>query len=98
MSKITKKLAKSDLNSFELSELKNVLDKFEIYTIINTGMKHLKGGFAEAEMFNYDDEYIKIELCYGDEEIKHIENCKLKRSVLRSKKTIKEKLNEIETT
>jgi len=47
------------------TEVKDALDKLEINTLYETGVKWLSGGFATAEIFNYDDEYFDIELVWG---------------------------------
>ena len=50
------------LNHSELSKLAIELEKFELITLKETGVKKFSGGFAIAEMFNYDEKIIDIEL------------------------------------
>jgi hypothetical protein len=66
MKKLTKK---------ELKVLKEVLALFEKRTRNETGVRYSSGGFATAEMFNYDDDVIDIELKVGSPERLH-EQCK----------------------
>ncbi len=49
----------------DFPKLKEVLEKFEQDTILETGLKNISGSFAKAEMFNYDDEYFDVELKWG---------------------------------
>tara|TARA_R110000868_G_scaffold1729_2_gene13871 strand:- start:2324 stop:2572 length:249 start_codon:yes stop_codon:yes gene_type:complete len=53
------------LNHSELSKLAIELEKFELITLKETGVKKFSGGFAIAEMFNYDEKIIDIELKWG---------------------------------
>lgn len=57
------------LTKQELEKLKDVLEKFETQTLYETGLKNINGGFAKAEMFDYDDEYIDIELEWGEQDM-----------------------------
>ncbi len=74
-----------ELTKQELSKLKTKLEAFEIQTLNETGLKSINGGFAEANMFDYDDEYIDIELKWGEQDMgsgrssSHTENYKLNR-------------------
>ena len=45
-------------------KVKNALDKFEWEELNNTGMRKINGGYAEADIFNYDEEYFDIETEY----------------------------------
>ena len=98
MKKIKAKL--KQLTKKELKTLGKVLDEFDRQTTIDTGVARISGGFAVADMFNYDDEYIDIQLKWGIqndcENNVHSEQWKLKRSVLSQKKTIKQIVEEIE--
>ena len=49
----------------ELIKLANVLEKFENRALRDTGMKNINGGYAFAEMYNYDDDYFDVELKLG---------------------------------
>ena len=84
----------------ELKTLGKVLDEFDKQTTVDTGVNRISGGFAVADMFNYDNEYIDIQLKWGVqsdcEDNVHTEQWKLKRSVLSSKKSIKRMVEEIE--
>jgi len=57
------------LTKKELEKLKSVLESFETQTLYETGMKNINGGFAQAEMFDYDNEYIDIELKWGEQDM-----------------------------
>jgi len=46
-------------------EVKNELDKLEQNTIYDTGIKNISGGFANADIFDYDEDYFDIELKWG---------------------------------
>lgn len=91
-----------ELTKAELKELKEILDRFEWQEYCRTGMRYINGGYATADMFNYDDEYIDIELKWGEQDMgsgdsyEHKEQYRLKRSVLNEKKSIEEKIKEIE--
>lgn len=80
MNKITKK---------EIKELAKVLEIFETKTLNETGVHRISGGFAIAEMDNYDNDYIYIQLRWGIqsdcEDRVNTENWLLDRSVLNSK-------------
>lgn len=62
-----KKIAKqkSTLSASELSTLGDFLTGFERMEERNTGVHNISGGFAQADMFDYDDKYIDIELVWG---------------------------------
>jgi hypothetical protein len=85
MKKLTKK---------ELKVLKEVLALFEKRTRNETGVRYSSGGFATAEMFNYDDDVIDIELKWGVQSDctnnVNTEQWKLKREELKTKKSIGE--------
>jgi hypothetical protein len=54
------------LTSLELKKLTKVLEKLEapMYRVY----KKISGGFSEAKMFGYDDEFIDVELKFGYED------------------------------
>jgi len=74
------------LTSKELKALADVLDYFEMATKRDTAISKISGGFAKAEMFNYDNKYIDILLKWGVQSdcqySTHIENFKLPRNIL----------------
>ena len=78
MNKTTKQLSPE-----ELEKLKEVLSKFEQDTKRDTGVINISGGYAIAEMFNYDDQWIDVELKWGVqndvENRPHSENYKINR-------------------
>ena len=43
----------------------NALQELEFNTALDGGYSYISGGFAKAEIFNYDDEYFDIELKSG---------------------------------
>ena len=49
----------------ELRRLADVLEAFEHRTLDETGVRRVSGGFAHADMFNYDDTYVDIQLKWG---------------------------------
>jgi hypothetical protein len=53
------------MNNTELKSLSEALCKFEHEVLIGSGLKKISGGFAVANMFNFDDNYIDIELKSG---------------------------------
>jgi len=69
------------MNKQKLEMLARVLELFEFQTLITTGMRMLSGGFATAEMYNYDEEFVDIELRWGVQsdcsDTVHTENYKL---------------------
>lgn len=78
----------SDATNYK-SDDKDVIDKlheFEWETLNDTGVRHISGGFAEADIFDYDDEYFDIELKWGIqsdcENVCHTEQYKMDRKTL----------------
>jgi hypothetical protein len=67
-------------------EVKNKLTKFEWDTLKATGIRHLSGGFVEAEVFGMDKEYFDVELKWGVqndcENRVHTEQYKMNRETL----------------
>ena len=53
------------LTKQETEKLIPVLEKLEQDTMIDTGVSKISGGFASADMFNYDEDYIDVELKWG---------------------------------
>ena len=49
----------------ELRRLADVLEAFEHRTLDETGVRRISGGFAHADMFDYDDAYVDIRLKWG---------------------------------
>jgi len=56
---------KNELSIPELEKLKVMTEAFERKTLCETAVGKISGGFAVADMFNYDDDYIDIELKWG---------------------------------
>ena len=46
-------------------QVKDVLKDFENETEKDMGLDRISGGFAVADIFNYDEDYFDIELKYG---------------------------------
>jgi hypothetical protein len=67
-------------------EVKEKLRKFEGITEHSTGVDHISGGFAVAEISDYDDEQFDVELKWGIqsdcENVVHTEQYKLSRTTL----------------
>lgn len=57
--------SKYALTKDELDKLKVTLEKLENSTFYSTGLNKISGGFAKAEMFNYDEEIIDVTLTWG---------------------------------
>lgn len=55
------------LSDDELRRIAELTEKLENQTMADTGMFRLSGGFARADMFNYDETTIDIELKWGIE-------------------------------
>lgn len=77
-----KSIAKSFIKDKELlQKVCDKLDKLERETYYSTGIKYHSGGFAEAEVYRHDEEYLDIELKWGIQNdatnVVHIENYKL---------------------
>ena len=49
----------------DCQEVKDALYEFEKETQLDVGVKNLSGGFASANIFDYDDNYFDIELKWG---------------------------------
>lgn len=75
-----------ELNDKQLKTISDVLDIFERNESVTTGVKRISGGFAHAEMFSYDEDYVDIELKWGVqsdcEDNVHSENYKLSMEVV----------------
>lgn len=56
---------KQKLTDAELEKIKPILENLEKETLLDTGMAKLSGGFATTCIFDYDDDYIDIELKWG---------------------------------
>jgi len=88
-----------ELTKKELDILKEVLNLFEHKTICETGVHRISGGFAKADMFNYDEKLIDIELKWGIqsdcENTVHTEQWKLNRDTLNLAKSVEEKVKAI---
>ena len=69
------------LSTKQLKVLGDVLYAFERITEHDTAVRMISGGFADASMFNYDDDFIDIELKWGVQSdcqnTVHTENYKL---------------------
>ena len=89
-----KKLTKKELN-----ELIKILNLFEQQTYNECCTGKISGEFANAEIFDYDNDIIDIELKYGIqsdcEDRVNTEQWKLNRSVLSKKMLLKDKVTEI---
>lgn len=52
-------------HNIDSKEVKKALDEFERKTVYETGVRMISGGFATADIFDYDNEYFDIELKWG---------------------------------
>ena len=68
-------------------EVKKALEKLETNTEYDTGVSMHSGGFACADIFDYDEEYFDIELKWGIQNdcdnVVHTEQYKMDRLTLR---------------
>ena len=98
-------LIPSDMKAITLTDdeteaLKKILDQFEYATVLDTGVKKISGGFADADFSDVDEDWIYITLKWGvqndvDNDV-HEEDWKLPREILLdSDMTVKEKVVEI---
>lgn len=96
-------LRSEGLCSYELKALAEILERFEISTLRDTGMKKISGGFATADMYDYDDERVDILLIWGikdgTEDTEHCEHWGIERQILNEyhnkKISLSEAINEI---
>lgn len=58
-------MKKKLLSVGELKKLSQLLDDLEKDVISSNGLDHISGAFSSAEMFNYDDDIIDVELKFG---------------------------------
>jgi hypothetical protein len=74
---------KPGLSTVELEKLTVKLASLEEHTEEETGVRKISGGFAEATMFDFDDDFIDVELEWGVqsdcENVIHTEQWKLNR-------------------
>ena len=88
------------LTEKETNELSKMLSLFESQTLYETGIHKISGGFATADMFDYDDEYIDLELKWGIQsdvqDDVHTEQYKLNRQILTSNLSLVDKVKEID--
>ena len=84
----------------ELKELTKILELFEQQTYEECCTGKISGEFASAEIFDYDNDFIDIELKFGTqsdcEDRVNTEQWKLNRNILTKKMSIVAKVNEIE--
>ena len=84
------------LTKKELNELEKVLRAFEEHAYKHFCTGKLCGEFATAEISDYDNDVIEIELKYGikedGESTVHTEQCKLNRSDLNKEISIEDKV------
>lgn len=68
-------------------KVKEALTKFELYTLRDTGVRKISGGFACADIFDYDEEFFDIKLTWGIqsdcEDVVHTEYYKMNRNTLK---------------
>ena len=76
-----------ELSKKELDKLAEELRKIEWGLYVDWGLKMYSGGFLTVEMYDYDDEYIYVEIlsgiqCGSDDDYTRSENGKLDRETL----------------
>jgi hypothetical protein len=75
------------LDKSELRKIADVLSSLEYEEERNTGVHWISGGFCDAEMYNYDDDFIYVELRWGVQsdcsDDSHTEEWKLNRKTLK---------------
>jgi len=92
----------SIINSTEISALAKVLQELERDTKETEGLNQISGGFAIADMIDYDEEVYTLQLKWGVQsdctDNTHKESHKIKRSIIRDKDlTTVEKVNTLYT-
>lgn len=69
--------------------VKNALDELESETIDLQGLRNISGGFASADIFDYDEAYFDVELKFGiqdgDQNTVHTEQYRMDRLTLQIK-------------
>ena len=74
------------LNKNELRRLADALEKLEAHTIYSQGWKQLSGAWAKAEMFDYDEDIIDVELKFGiqdgEQDVQYTETLKINRKTM----------------
>lgn len=92
----------NELTSKELKVLAKILEEFEWREYCESGLKNISGGYVSADVFNYDDEYIDIQVESGEQDCGSgfsscdTSTCKLPRKVLLKKMSLERKLKAIE--
>ena len=76
-----------ELTKQELEKLAKEIGKFEWGLYVNWGFKMYSGGFVTLDMYDYDDDYIYVEIisgiqCGSDDDYTRSENGKLDRKTL----------------
>ena len=90
------------LTTKEISELRHVLEVFENSVYVDSGMKSINGGYARADMFDYDDEMIDIEVEWGRQDMGdghstcHVEQYTIDRETITADIPLAEKVAKIE--
>lgn len=90
------------LTKEELTDLADILETFEVQSARDTGVKWLNGGYAKAEMFDYDEDKVDIELEWGEENmgdgrsVAHKECYTLDRKLITANIDVMEKIANIE--
>jgi len=74
------------LNEKQLAVIAEVLNLFDRKEVNTTGVQRISGGFAIADMFDYDKDFIDIQLKWGVqsdcENTVHTENYKLAMKII----------------
>lgn len=56
---------KKQLTEKELLKITDTLSRLEISTLYSNGIKNISGGFASADMTDYDNGFIDVKLIFG---------------------------------
>lgn len=76
------------MHAIDSKEVKEALEIFENQEYYNTGMKHINGGFAEVDVFDHNEDYLYLELKWGEQDMVsgsstlHTEQFKMDRETL----------------
>ena len=54
-----------EITEEEMVKFTEVISKFEDSIFLDTGVNEISGGFARADMYDYDDDYCDILLQWG---------------------------------
>ena len=71
----------------ELNKIVKKLQQLDYQELCDSGLKNRNGGFAKVDMYDYDDDWLYVEIltgiqCGGEEDYTRSENAKIDRTTL----------------